>query len=150
MIKGLKALFGGGVARTAPAELGPREAAAVLLVETAMADHDFDEAEAARMARALTQAFGVSREEAQDLILKAEALVHGAVDHYRFTKIVKEQMALEEREALVEHLWAVALADGGNTAEEDAFIRRICPLLAIDDRARVLARKRAEARRGQD
>ena len=57
--------------------------------------------------------------------------------------------ALEaEREALVQQLWAVALADGGNSADEDAFIRRICPLLAVDDRVRILARQRAEAARG--
>lgn len=145
MIKGLKALFGAGAAQTARAEVTPREAAAALLVETALADHHFSEMERARIAQALRSAFELSADEAESLVAKGEALAHRAVDHYRFTKVVKEKMSVEEREALVEQLWRVAMADGGNTADEDAFIRRICPLLAVDDRARVLARKRAEA-----
>jgi uncharacterized tellurite resistance protein B-like protein len=145
MIKGLKALFGASAPSAVRAEATAREAAAALLVETALADHHFSDAERARIALALGSAFGVSGEEAESLVVKGEELAHRAVDHYRFTKVVKEQMSVEEREALVEQLWRVAMADGANTADEDAFIRRICPLLAIDDRARVLARKRAEA-----
>lgn len=147
MIKALKAMLGGGAKRPARQECSPREAAAALLIETAMVDHLFDDAEASRIVQALCGAFGCEKSDAESLVLKGEELVKTAVDHYRFTKVVKEQLPLEQREALVEELWSVALADGVNTADEDAFIRRICPLLAVDDRVRILARQRAEAKR---
>lgn len=150
MIKGLKSLFGGAAASPARKGPTPREAASALLVETAMCDGIFDDIEAGRMVRALSHAFGIDKPAAESLVFRGEELVRESVDHYRFTRVVKEQMEEAERLALVEHLWAVALADGVNTAEEDSFIRRICPLLAIDDRARILARQRAEARKGQD
>lgn len=144
MLKALKALFGGAQpeARTEPS---PREAAATLLVETALADGVYADREQDRIRQAIASAFNLDEAETAALLETAECYAEAAVDHYRFTKVVKEQMPLEERETLMEHLWTVAMADGEQTADEESFIRRIGPLLAVTDRARVLARKRAEA-----
>ena len=42
----------------------------------------------------------------------------------------------------------VALADGEKSPFEDAFLRRVAPLLGVDDRERAYARARAEAKVG--
>ncbi len=152
MIRALKTLLRGAAPSSEKTETGPREAAAALLVETAMADHIYDDVERAHIMEALRSTFAIGAEDARALLDKGEDLARHAVDHYRFTRVVKEQMTLEEREMLVEQLWRVAIADGARNAAEESFIRRLCPLLAVDDRARVLARQRAEAalRGGQE
>ena len=88
----------------------------------------------------------MSPDKAADVLDKAEELAETAVDHHRFTKVVKTCLSEQERVALVEQLWMVALADGEKSPFEDAFLRRIAPLLAVDDRERVFARSRAEAK----
>ena len=40
----------------------------------------------------------------------------------------------------------MALADGEKSPFEDAFLRRVAPLLGVEDRDRVFARSRAEAK----
>ena len=83
----------------------------------------------------------VSGRGAKPSVVEAEA-----PDTVRFTRAIKDVVPYEERIAVIEALWQVALADGEKSPFEDAFIRRISPLLAIGDRERVFARSRAEAR----
>jgi uncharacterized tellurite resistance protein B-like protein len=54
---------------------------------------------------------------------------------------------LEDRGAVVEELWLVALADGQRDAEEDGVLRLVANLLGINDRDSALARQRAASRR---
>jgi uncharacterized tellurite resistance protein B-like protein len=54
-----------------------------------------------------------------------------------------------ERIQLIEMLWEVVYADGVLDSEEDALIRRIAGLIYVEDRDRVLARKRVLERMAQ-
>ena len=144
MMDVLKSLFGGKSRAANEDELSPHVAATALLVEAALADGIYAHMEAERIKQILKEAFDLEEAEAEAVLNEGEDLAEEAVDHYRFTKIVKENLPLEKREKLVEHLWSVVFADGERAAEEDSFIRRVAPLLAVEDRARVLARKRAE------
>ncbi|NBO20396.1 MAG: TerB family tellurite resistance protein, partial [Rhodobacteraceae bacterium] len=49
----------------------------------------------------------------------------------------------EQRQALMQALWSVALADGDRDAEEDQLLRLVASLLGLTDVQSGLARQRA-------
>jgi uncharacterized tellurite resistance protein B-like protein len=60
----------------------------------------------------------------------------------RFTRAIKDRVAYEDRIAVVEALWQVALADGNRDAEEDALLRLVVSLLGVTDVDSASARRR--------
>ena len=58
----------------------------------------------------------------------------------------KHGFSYEERVALMETLWEVVYADGHADPFEDQLMRRIGGLIAVTDRDRGHARKRAQSR----
>ncbi len=130
-----------------PAPLSADEAhlaLAALLVRVARADGVYGAAEMRRIDLVLSADFRLSPFEAASLRAQAEVLEAEAPDTVRFTRALKDAVALDERGRLVEALWSVAGEDGGLAAEEDSQIRLIASLLGINDRDRALARRRAE------
>ncbi|MBM2576102.1 TerB family tellurite resistance protein [Jannaschia sp. Os4] len=123
-----------------------RLALAALLVRLARADGDYAAVERDRIDRVLTDRHGLSPSEAGRLRGEAETLEAEAPDTVRFTRALKDAVPLEERTALLESLWSVALADGARDEEEDGLMRLLANLLGIADRDSALARQRAEAR----
>lgn len=130
----------------APGRLAPADAAqalAVLLVRLARADGAYDAAEVARIDRVLGLRLGLSPAAAAALRAEAEAAEAHAPDTVRFTRVLKEAVPYDDRAALIEALWSVALADGERAADEDRLMRMIAPLLGVSDRDSALARQRA-------
>jgi uncharacterized tellurite resistance protein B-like protein len=124
-----------------------RLALAALLVRIARSDGDFAESEAARIDRILAERFRLSPFEAVKLRAEAETLEAEAPDTVRFTRAIKDAVPYEDREAVIEALWAVVLADGVRDAEEDGLLRLVASLLGVSDRDSNLARQRVEQRR---
>ncbi len=133
----------------APAPLPDPEARlalAALMVRVARADGHYAGKEAACIDSLLAQRHGLSRREAESLREDAELLEAEAPDTVRFTRAIKDAVALEDRGHVVEALWAVALADGERDSHEDGVLRLVANLLGINDRDSALARQRAAAR----
>ncbi len=122
-----------------------RLALTALLVRVARSDGDYDEAERSRIDKIAARRYGLSPFEATELRGEAEALEAEAPDTVRFTRAIKDVVAFEDRLAVIEALWAVALADGEREAEEDQILRLVAKLLGINDRDSALARQRIEA-----
>jgi uncharacterized tellurite resistance protein B-like protein len=110
----------------------------------ARADDTYDHDEAVRIERVLVQHFGLTHDEAEALRVQAEGVEAEAPDTVRFTRALKETVALEERAGLLQAMWAVALADGVRDADEEALLRMVANLLGLTDVESALARKRAE------
>jgi uncharacterized tellurite resistance protein B-like protein len=146
MIKALKNLFSGNQSSDANADAPSAElATAALMVEAAMTDGVYADVEHDRIMEILTGSFELSQADAEAMLSQAEDLAEQAVDHHRFTKIVKA-LPHDQRMVMMTHLWSVALADGERDAHEDALLRRLAPLLALSDRDRAEARQAAESR----
>jgi uncharacterized tellurite resistance protein B-like protein len=146
MIKALKNLFSGNQSSDANADAPSAElATAALMVEAAMTDGVYADVEHDRIMEILTESFELSQADAEAMLSQAEDLAEHAVDHHRFTKIVKA-LPHDQRMVMMTHLWSVALADGERDAHEDALLRRLAPLLALSDRDRAEARQAAESR----
>jgi uncharacterized tellurite resistance protein B-like protein len=124
--------------------LQERRALAALLVRVGRADDHYGPAEMRRIDQVLIGRFGLSPFEAAALRADGEALETEAPDTVRFTRALKDHVPLEERAALIEGLWAVALADGERAADEEQLIRLVANLLAVSDADSGLARQRAQ------
>jgi uncharacterized tellurite resistance protein B-like protein len=120
-------------------------ALAALLVRVARADADYSTTEAARIDRILASHFALQPFAAATLRTAAEALEAEAPDTVRFTRALKSAVALDDRMALVQAMWAVALADGSRDDQEDGLLRLVANLLGLTDVESALARQRAGA-----
>ncbi|MBE3636939.1 tellurite resistance TerB family protein [Mangrovicoccus algicola] len=133
----------------APARLpepDARLALAALLVRVARSDGEYAEIEVARIDRVLARQYGLSPFEAARLRGDAEELERQAPDTVRFTRAIKDGVAYEDRERVMEALWEVVLADGARDDEEDALLRMVANFLGVNDRDSALARQRVERR----
>lgn len=129
-----------------PAE-DARLALAALMVRAARADGAFDAGERAEIAAVLAERHGLDPAGAEALLAEAEAAEAAAPDTVRFTRLIKAAVPHEDRAAVIEAIWRVALADGRRDPAEDALLRQIAPLLGLADRDSAFARRRAEAAR---
>ena len=111
MINRLKSLLSKEPAAAELASFGDRPLAlAVLLVEAAYVDGAFDDAERAKVGELARRRFELSDAETASLIETAESLHREAVDLVRFTRVVKDSFAPEERVKVIEMLWEVVYA----------------------------------------
>ena len=121
-----------------------RLALAALLVRVARTDGLYAAEEVEHIDRILASRHGLGPFEVARLRADAEALESEAPDTVRFTRALKAATALEDRAALVQAMWTVALADGIRDAEEDRLLRLVTSLLGLTDVESGLARQRAE------
>jgi len=122
-----------------------RLALTALLVRVARSDNDYSSAEQARILRIIEQRYGLKDAEALALRDEAETLESEAPDTVRFTRAIKDAVAYDDRLAVIEALWQVALADGDRADEEDALMRLVSSLLGITDTDSAMARQRVAA-----
>lgn len=123
-------------------------AAVALLVEAAVMDGDFDEAERKAIARLIESRFGLEGAEVEELIQLGEEAVENSNQLYAFTRVVKTGFDFEDRIEMIEMLWDVACADGEIHDFEANLVRRVAGLIHVSDRDSGAARKRALARMG--
>lgn len=119
-----------------------RLALAALLVRVARSDGSYSEAEAGRIDRILAARHTLAPAAAATLRREGERLEAEAPDTVQFTRAVKSAVPYEEREAVVEALWRVAVEDG-ITADEHGLLRLVASLLGVADQDSALARQRA-------
>ena len=119
-------------------------ALATLLVRVARTDGDYADVEVARIDAVLERLYALSPEQTVALRQSAEALEQEAPDTVRFTRALKEAVAHGDRQALLQALWFVALADGARAAEEEQVIRLVAHFLGLTDVESAQARKIAQ------
>ncbi|MDX1580446.1 MAG: TerB family tellurite resistance protein [Alphaproteobacteria bacterium] len=148
MLKKLKQLIEG---EPSDDDAGPEDthlAAAVLMVEAAALDGEFDDDERERIIHILERHFELSAEDADELVEMAVEEQHHAGHLHRFTQRIKDAYSEEERTHLIELLWEVVYADGELHDYEANLLRRVAGLIYVTDRDRGDARKRALKRLG--
>jgi uncharacterized tellurite resistance protein B-like protein len=121
-----------------------RLALAALLVRVAKTDGLYASEEVERIEKILMTRHGLNAFEVAELRAQAEELETQAPDTVRFTRAIKDAVPIEDRIAIIEALWSVALADGQRDAEEDQLLRLLANLLGVTDVESSLARRRVE------
>jgi uncharacterized tellurite resistance protein B-like protein len=118
-------------------------AVAVLLHEARRADPVEGGEEAGVALQALRQLFGLEAQQAARLLEEGRAKAQQLTSFYAPLSIIKRDFSLEERIALIEHLWRVSFADGQLNLYEDHYVRKIAHLLYVPNTQSMLARNRA-------
>lgn len=121
-----------------------RLALAALLVRVAKTDGLYAAEEVERIEQVLMARHHLGPFEAAKLRSEAEDLEAQAPDTIRFTRALKAAVPLEDRAALVQALWSVALADGQRDHSEDQQMRLLANLLGVSDVESALARQKAD------
>jgi uncharacterized tellurite resistance protein B-like protein len=156
MLDAIRKLLGGTpappppsvVPADSPARLlpGVHVAAAALLLELAHADGEFSDQEQQHIHDALERHFGLDHDTAVQLLALADEERRGSVDHFQFTRVVKEQFDTAQRVLLAEVMWGVILADGELASHETYLIRKMAHLLELEPAFLSQARHSAAAR----
>jgi len=121
-------------------EAALRMATAVLMLDVARADHVFEESEFDRALRLIEAHFGLSPEEAAELVNEAGDKAEDLVSVYDFTQLLHEHLNEDEKARIVALLWQIAYADGRLDKYEDSLVLKISDLLYVS-RARVMRLK---------
>jgi len=109
-------------------------ATGALLIEMMRTDVEVTESERAVVVAALQSKFDLTPEETRDLVELAEAEADDAIDHYQFTSLIKTGFSPEQKQKVVEYLWAVAYADGDADKHEEHLVRKIANLIGVSHR----------------
>jgi uncharacterized tellurite resistance protein B-like protein len=120
-------------------------AMAALLVRVAKSDGDYDSQEQAQIDQILAQRYSLDPTATAALRQDGETLEQEAPDTVRFTRALKEAVAYNDRQAIVQSMWSVALADDQRDATEDALIRMVSSLLGVSDVDSAKARQAAQS-----
>ena len=117
-----------------------RTATAILMAEVARADHVFEVAELERIAELIVLNFGLSPEDAGELVNLAVEKAEDFVHLHEFTQLLHKHLTEREKARVIELLWQVAYADGRLDMYEDSLVLKIGDLLYVK-RARVMRLK---------
>lgn len=102
-----------------------------LLVRVAFADHEYRASEVGQIDRILSATFDLKPLEAAKLRATCEALERQAPGTPEFARILHEEVAYADRQALANAMWSVALADGERDEEEEQILLEIEKALGL-------------------
>lgn len=108
-----------------------RLATAVLLLEAAQADSEFNDAERAAVARMLRARFALDDAGAAALLAAAEQARSESGDLYQFARQLNDSFPLPRKLAVIELLWEIVYSDGSLEVHEDALMHKMGKLLGI-------------------
>jgi uncharacterized tellurite resistance protein B-like protein len=119
-----------------------RLAAAALLVHAAAIDGDMSPTERDKLHAVIKRRFALDDAATDELIDKATAAEHEAVDLYHFTSLLNRMLDEEGRAKVIEMMWEIVYADGKRDELEDNLLWRAADLLGVSPRERIDLRRR--------
>lgn len=124
-------------------------ASAALMIEVLYADYSVNQDELDILQALLQENFGVSRDEALELIELAEAERTEATDYYQFTSLINEYYTQQQKRELVTHLWQMAYADKTVHKFEEHLVRKLSDLLHVPHSAFIQSKHKAARKSGK-
>jgi len=112
-------------------EAALRLATAVLMIDVARADHVFEESEFDRVLKLVEAHFGLTPQQAAELVNTAGNKAEELVSVYEFTQLLHEHLGEEEKARIISLLWQIAFADGRLDKFEDSLVLKISDLLYV-------------------
>ena len=119
-----------------------RCAAAALLLEMAHMDAAITPEEQAAIFDTVRENFGLSPEQAQELIACADEEREQATDYYQFTSLINAHFDQAQRAALIEQLWRVAYTNLVLCKHEEYLVRKVANLLHVPHQTFIAAKHR--------
>lgn len=123
-------------------EHATRLAVAVLLIEIAESDHERLPEEEAALLDAVQNHFGLSDDEANELISLAEKEHTESTDYFQFTSLINKFYSQKQKIKVIEALWKIAFADQELHKYEEHVIRRLADLIHVPHKDFIAAKHR--------
>jgi uncharacterized tellurite resistance protein B-like protein len=115
----------------AEADVELRAATALLLIEAAYGDSEYDWSEHRTIVNGLERDFGLGRKEIQDLLGRANEIRPPVVKLADVTDVVRQRFDKGQREEVVRLLWQVVKADGAVEEWEESFADHVAKALDL-------------------
>ena len=106
-------------------------AATALMIELSRADNSIDQQEIQTIIAIATDTFGLSNDEAADILSEAELRNAEAISLYEFTDTINQNFNKEQKYNLIRNIWRVAFADKTIDAHEDYLVRKVADLIYV-------------------
>jgi uncharacterized tellurite resistance protein B-like protein len=126
-----------------------RLAAVALLVHAATIDGDMSPRERDKLHAVVKSRFALDDAVADELIDRATAAEHDAVDLYHFTSLLNRVLDEEGRAKVIEMMWEIVYADGRRDELEDNLLWRAADLLGVSPNERIALRQRIAQQTGE-
>jgi uncharacterized tellurite resistance protein B-like protein len=107
-------------------------AACALLLDIAWSDGEFSAPEREHLERVLERHFSLPPDAGKALIALCEEERAKAVDHFQFTRVLRENYDIGQKMVLAEIMWGLVLADGQVAEHENYLTRKIANLLELE------------------
>jgi len=107
-------------------------ATAVLMIDVARADHVFEKDELDLVLQMVEAHFGLTGDQAADLVSLASSTAEELTSAYEFRRILHQHLDADEEARIVALLWRVAYADGRLDKYEDSLVLKISDLLHVN------------------
>ncbi len=117
-------------------------AAAVLLLEVAYADGEFQPEEEVLIGTLLTEQFGVAPELQKELLETAHQCRDDSSGLHQFTREINAAFSQQEKEQIIEAIWQLVYADGRLDRYEEALMRQLGSLIGLSHRQLIEAKLR--------
>lgn len=123
-------------------------ATCVVLLEIALADDEFTDDERAHITSTMENRFGLSHEDANELIEVATKKRDESRDIWHFTNVINNHCSQEEKLSIVDEVWHVVFADGSMDGHENYLAHQMAKLFnlthgqLIDSKVKVLEKLR--------
>lgn len=119
--------------------------AVALMVHAARIDGFYSAEESAVMHKQIQKHFNISEEDASLLIKDADNAEREAIDLYKFTRKLNDELDNDGRKEIVRLLWTIVLADNEITPFEDNLVWRVSELLGVSTNDRIALRDAVKA-----
>ena len=145
MLSSLRKLFSREEDTQDSATLDPALAAAALMFEVVLADHEISQTELDKVKNLLQQIFSVEEEAVMSIVLDAKERHQESVGVHAYTSFLNDSMNEEEKFSVVTALWQIALAEDGIDVMEEHSIRKTADLLHLPHSRYIQAKLKAKA-----
>lgn len=108
-----------------------RIATCALFLEMAAIDGEFSDTERENIVAILKKDYGLSAENAAQLIETADQERKKSIDLWKFTNLVNQNYSGEEKNRIVEMLWRIVYTDGTLDKHEDYLVHKLSNLLHL-------------------
>ena len=106
-------------------------ATCAILLEMARIDNEFSDEEQKSLISILKKRYGLSNEDAEELILVSNEELEGSIDLWRFTTLINRNYTVEDKLEIIRTVWEIAYADGKLDKHEDYLLHKLAELLHL-------------------
>ena len=106
-------------------------ATCALFLEMAHLDDTFTREETEIILSILKEKYGLSHEQADQLLEEAERELKESIDLWQFAKLINENYSIEEKMEVIRTLWEIVFVNGKMDRYEDYLMHKVATLLRV-------------------